>query len=1005
VQPNQPARSPEKERKGALRFLRVLRETLILLPAFLSASAGAQSVSYERDVIPLLKKYCFECHDANVHKAELAFDDYKTVADVLKARKHFESALRNITRHEMPPEDASAFPTDAERETIAQFIERELFKIDPANPDPGRVVIRRMNRAEYDNAIRDLVGVDFKPAADFPPDDSGYGFDNIGDVLSLPPVLMEKYLAAADRVLDQAIVTEPVQSRVVRVPASLAEIGFNAVGDRGDGWVHLISLEEDDVAIELPILAAGDYIVRFQAFGTKVGGALVGQGSEKPIEFKEDPGPTRIALALNDAFVRDFIVTTDEKNPAIHEARLGVPAGRQRFRAVMRRKRSGENELTVLNGRLGKQQPGIVFVKWIEVEGPLPAATRRMRSDRAEATGVGRFLPTGARVLEKEGEVAITITATRDGEFILRAQAYADQSGAEPVRMEFRLDGKLVHTLDVLAPGQMTPLPKQRVFSPHLFLPQPEVYEHRLKLPPGQHRFAAAFVNDAEDPQNENPNLRDRRLIIQHLEVADLSAPVLAPPIPAPLQELFARVGSPRAGAPLQRSPVPPTGTAAVGPEPAEWASAGPTKPEEAARTIISAFARRAWRRPLAASELDRLLQLYRLARAEGDSFETGVKLALKAALVSPHFLFIGELPAAEARPQTAAASASAVSAPPRETSPLSEYALATRLSFFLWSSVPDDELLALAERGELRRQLEPQVRRLLASPKARALVENFASQWLEIRSLENLQPDRKLFPEFDPALRSAMQHETELFFEHVLREDRSVFDFLRGDYTFVNARLAKFYGLSGVTSDEFRKVSLAETPRRGVLTHASILTLTSNPTRTSPVKRGKWILENLLGTPPPPPPPNVPELEDQERKLTGTLREQMQQHSTNPTCASCHARMDPIGFGFENFNAIGAWRATDGKAPVDASGKLASGDTFAGVTELSELLARKRADDFRRCLAEKMLTYALGRGIEYYDRPAVEKVRDALRADGDRFSALILAVAQSFPFQHQRTE
>jgi hypothetical protein len=316
---------------------------------------------------------------------------------------------------------------------------------------------------------------------------------------------------------------------------------------------------------------------------------------------------------------------------------------------------------------------------------------------------------------------------------------------------------------------------------------------------------------------------------------------------------------------------------------------------------------------------------------------------------------------------------------------------------------VPDDELLQLAERGQLRSQRELQTRRMLTSPKSRALVENFASQWLEIRNLENMQPDKKLFPEFDPALRSAMQRETELFFEHVMREDRSVFDFIRGDYTFVNARLARFYGLKVGTNDDFQKVSLAGTPRRGVLTHASVLTLTSNPTRTSPVKRGKWILENFLGTPPPPPPPNVPQLDDSDRKLTGSLREQMQQHSTNATCASCHARMDPIGFGFENFNAIGAWREKDGEVAIDPSGKLGSGDAFAGAAELSELLAQKRADEFRRCLTEKLLTYALGRGLEYYDRPAVDRIRDTVRNGGDRFSTLVVAVVQSLPFQNRR--
>lgn len=316
---------------------------------------------------------------------------------------------------------------------------------------------------------------------------------------------------------------------------------------------------------------------------------------------------------------------------------------------------------------------------------------------------------------------------------------------------------------------------------------------------------------------------------------------------------------------------------------------------------------------------------------------------------------------------------------------------------------MPDDELLDLAQRGQLRANLAVQVKRMLASPKARALVENFAGQWLQIRSLETFAPDKQLFPDYDPVLRAAMQKETELFFEHVMREDRSLFDFLTGEYSFVNGRLARLYGLPGVTGDEFQKVSLAGTPRRGVLTHASVLTLTSNPTRTSPVKRGKWVLDNLLGTPPPPPPPDIPELDDKSRKLTGTLRQQLEQHRTNATCASCHARMDPIGFGLENFNAIGGWRDKDGTEPVDASGELASGDKFSGAADLARILAEKKRFEFLRCLADRALTYALGRGVEYYDRPALEQIIKDVEANDDRFSALMLAVVQSFPFQHRR--
>jgi len=421
----------------------------------------------------------------------------------------------------------------------------------------------------------------------------------------------------------------------------------------------------------------------------------------------------------------------------------------------------------------------------------------------------------------------------------------------------------------------------------------------------------------------------------------------------------------------------------------------------------VEKFTRRAWRRPVQPAEIDRLMTLYDRARQEGESFESAVKLPLKAALVSPHFLFINsEVGSSLAKtPRVRPAPAPTLQANPSPIpQPLDEFALASRLSYFLWSSMPDDELLGLAERGQLRASLPAQVRRMLASPKSHALVENFAGQWLQIRSLETFQPDRKMFPEYDPVLRGAMQRETELFFEHVMRADRSLFDFLTADYTFVNGRLARFYGLPEVIGDEFEKVSLAGTPRRGVLTHAAVLTLTSNPTRTSPVKRGKWVLDNLLGTPPPPPPPNIPELDDKARKLTGTLRQQLEQHRTNATCASCHARMDPIGFGLENFNAIGAWRDKDGAEAVDAAGKLAGGESFAGAAELANLLAQKKRWEFLHCLADRTLTYALGRGTEYYDRPALEKIVTDVEGDGDKFSALVLAVAQSFPFQNRRT-
>lgn len=320
---------------------------------------------------------------------------------------------------------------------------------------------------------------------------------------------------------------------------------------------------------------------------------------------------------------------------------------------------------------------------------------------------------------------------------------------------------------------------------------------------------------------------------------------------------------------------------------------------------------------------------------------------------------------------------------------------------------MPDDELAAQAAAGNLRKPevLAVQVRRMLADAKSHALVENFAEQWLQIRNLATVSPNPKQFPGFDPAMRAAMRTETDMFFETIVREDRSVLEFLKADFTFVNEQLAKHYGITGVQGKDFRRVSTAGTPRGGLLTQASVLTVTSNPTRTSPVKRGKWILEQLLGTPPPPPPPGVSELKDDPKMdQTASLRKRLEQHRANAGCAACHKRMDPLGFGLENFDPIGAWRDKDGQTAIDATGELQGGVKFEGPTQLSELLLAQQGK-FRRCLAGKMLTYALGRGIERGDRRAIDKICAALERDGDRFSRLVLEIAMSEPFQMRRGE
>lgn len=941
-----------------------------LVRAHAAAPAAAKPVSFTENISPLLQKYCYDCHGNGKSKGDVALDREKTVADVHANAKKWETVLERVSGHEMPPEEADEQPTPAEREMLTSWIEKELFNFDPTHPDPGHVTIHRLNRTEYNNTIRDLVGVEFQPADDFPADNSGYGFDNISSVLSLPPVLMEKYLAAARRILDEAIPTEPRENRNRRFRANLMEVGFNAEGDRGDGWMPLGALEEDGVATTINV-PAGDYMVRVQAFATPKGKYA---SSDKPLSEV----PIVLTAMLDDVIVGEWKVAVPEEKPEVFDLRIGVPAGKHRFAFVNHRQRGGANDAIMRNGRLGPLQGGTIWVKWVEVEGPLPTATRRVPANKLEVTGEGRFAGS-SRVLEHEGEVALKVPVSAEGEYLLRAQAYAQQAGTEPARMEFRIDGKAVKLFDVNAPAKQKLLPDQRIFSAVLLDAIPQVYEYRVKLPLGEHRFSAAFVNDFADPEAKNPNLRDRNLFIDHLEVASLSDPAQLPTKPEPIQRLFAKAATPAASGFFAR----------LGGKPA----AAPA-PAVQARTIVSEFARRAWRRPVEAAEIDELMRLYTAATAEGASLEAAVKLPLQAVLVSPFFLFRGEtLPAV------------ASTSGPVTARPVSEIALASRLSYFLWSSMPDDELLDLAERGALRQNLDAQVRRMLASPKAGALVANFAGQWLETRNLKFVAPDKKLFPDFDDALRAAMGRETETFFDHIVRQDRSVLEFLTADYTFVNERLAKHYGLKDVTGDDFRRVSLAGTPRRGVLTHASVLTITSTPTRTSPVKRGKWVLEDLLGTPPPPPPPDVPELVSEGKPITGTLRQQMEQHRGNPTCASCHARMDPIGFGLENFDAIGAYRAKDGDLPVDSSGKLVSGEAFGTAAELTGILADKKRENFVRNLSEKMLIYSLGRGVERADRPAVDRIMKELAAGDYRFSSLILATVKSVPFDMQRVD
>ena len=539
-------------------------------------------------------------------------------------------------------------------------------------------------------------------------------------------------------------------------------------------------------------------------------------------------------------------------------------------------------------------------------------------------------------------ELSVIYEAREAGDYVLRARAYGSQAGPETVRMGFRIDGKTVGEAQVKAVAAA-----------------PKIYEVVVRLTPGQHRFGIALLNDYYAPKDANPVLRgDRNLFIDWFEAALVATK--KPPVES--SGLIVR--------PLMEDGRPHAANI---------------------RKTIETFVTRAYRRPLQPGELERLVQLGRGVYEDEGTLEDALRVVFQAALSSPYFIFRVEL---DAEPENSAA-----------IHPVAPYELATRLSYFLWSSMPDAELFKLAGDGSLAepKALDAQVRRMLSDPRAGALAENFAEQWLQTRFLAGSTPDPDIFPGFDEPLRAAMRQETRLFFGAIVSEDRSMMDFIDSDFTYVNGRLARHYGIDGVSGEEFKRVSVKGSPRGGVLTQGSILTLTSYPTRTSPVFRGKWVLEQLLGTPPPPPPPDVPDLDGEGGAvLTGSLRQRLEKHRLDPACAVCHDRLDPLGFALENFDAVGAWREFDGKFLVDAKAVLPGGKPFEGPDELKVLL-KNSPKPFIRSLSEKMLTYALGRGLEYYDKCTIDQLVDLAAAKGYKISSLISGIVQSDTFRFRR--
>jgi hypothetical protein len=504
------------------------------------------------------------------------------------------------------------------------------------------------------------------------------------------------------------------------------------------------------------------------------------------------------------------------------------------------------------------------------------------------------------------------------------------------------------------------------------------IHDYRMHLAPGVHRMKAWFeVNEADARAQYQKELDDEARRRKRKGEPEPSPDSIKPfVLTKGAVDYFEVLG------PYNPSP-PPT------PDGYKRIFVCAQQNDSCARADLENLAKLAWRRPVTDAEVRKLASYVKMAQDDGDPFEKAMEVGVEAVLVSPYFLFRMEHDPASGGEHR-----------------ISDYELASRLSYFLWSSMPDAELFRLAKEGKLHDPavLTQQVTRMMKDLKSDALVENFGGQWLQTRNLDALKPDPDKFPAFNSDLRAAMKKETQLFFSYIMRYDRSILEFLTAKYTFVNEPLAKLYGIPNVTGDQFRKVDLTGTPRVGVLTQASVLTVSSYPTRTSPVIRGKWILENVLNTPPPPPPANVPSLKEDEAGSAMSVRQSLEKHRADPVCAGCHARMDPLGFGLENFDGIGRYRTEDGKFPIDSSGTLPSGKSFANAEELIHILQDDK-DAFTRCLVEKMLTFAIGRGLERYDRPVVNAISHRVAENAYKFSTLVMEIVNSAPFEMRHAE
>jgi Protein of unknown function (DUF1592)/Protein of unknown function (DUF1588)/Protein of unknown function (DUF1587)/Protein of unknown function (DUF1585)/Protein of unknown function (DUF1595)/Planctomycete cytochrome C len=810
---------------------------------------------FQAKIQPLIESYCYDCHADGANKGSVSFDELKGRQDAPENRELWLRVFKNLRAGMMPPQKKSQ-PSAEEKDLLLSWIKSDVFKLDPLNPDPGRVTIRRLNRVEYRNTVRDLLGIDFDTGDAFPPDDTGHGFDNIADVLTLPPMLLEKYMIAAEKITSEAVplisslpAEQTIRGRQFRGGGYSPEgqgQGQGGQGRRSDGVLSLSFYSAATVSNTISTRKAGQYNLG-------------------------------VNLRINERFVDDMF--------DLNRCRL-------------------------------------------------------------------TFRVDGKELLQKE--------LTWDG--------------GKPIRLDFvehwqAGDHQLEFQVQPLTPNEAQN--RTLAITINSVVIQGPMAKEDWIHPKNHERFFTKAI-----PQD----LADRRVY---------------------------------------------------------------------AREMLSDFARRAFRRPIDGRTEDRLVRLAESVFTQpGKSFEMGIAQGMKAILASPRFIFReeGTEPGKDAKGYAL----------------VDEYALAARLSYFFWSSMPDEELFRLASEGHLRKNLSVQVTRMLKDERAEALVKNFTGQWLHARDIETIpiearsvlaredkfdpdaeqrrargralrnKPPESLTPEEKQELanfvaqfqgnrrrplrmdltsdvRRAMRQETEEYFEYILRNDRSLLELIDSNYTFLNEPLARHYGLTNlnVTGTELRRVTLPEgSPRGGILGQGTVLVVTSNPTRTSPVKRGVFILDNILGTPPPPPPPDIPPLEEANKQLSNRaplLRETLAVHRANPLCSSCHNRMDPLGLAMENFNAMGGWREDEFEQPIDPAGKLITGEAFTTFQELKRVLVEKRSGDFYHTLTEKLLTYALGRGLEYNDVQTVEDIVARLKTAKGQPSVLLMSIVESAPFQKTR--